>query len=141
MKTSEKSILRIVDLKEQPASRFVLLPAGLDRVIIACDYYDVTEEVLTAYGPGGPEAGPIFCSPVAAGFVIVDRKLTTTESLLDMMKRMHGDEIEAGKIHAELEEAAALDAQPKPKAPGKIIQLRPDFEPPAAPTPHPGQYL
>lgn len=135
IKTSEKTILRIKDLSEQPQSRFVLLPAGLERVIIALDAYDITDGILSAYREDDLRT-PIFSIPVAGGYVLIDRELTDSETLMEVMKRMHADEKEAEKLHDEL-----TKGDPKHKHDGeergKVIQF-PGREP--DPT-VPGQYL
>jgi hypothetical protein len=144
-KTSEKTIVRIKDLIEQPAeTRFLLLPGGLDRVIIACNYYEILEGVITVYMDEKLE--PIFAAPVANGFVIVDRQLTDRESMAELMKRMYADEKEAQDIHDELtkgdEAHAKLHAHEK--GGDNVRHLHPMPPVPAADGPKPpptGQYL
>jgi hypothetical protein len=135
IKTSDKTILRIKDLSEQPPSRFVLLPAGLERVIIALDAYEILDGIFTAY-IGDDHNTPIFTIPVAAGFVLIDRLLTDHETLYEVMKRMHADEKEAEKIHDELTKGDSKHKHDGEER-GKVIQF-PGREP--DPT-VPGQYL
>jgi hypothetical protein len=143
VKTSEKSILRIKDLKEQPEdTRFVLLPGGLDRVIICCNWYDVTDGIITAYLD--KDLVPIFAAPVAGGFIIVDRQLTDTESMAQVMTRMYHDEKEAELLHDELTRGDESHKH-KHHGDGKVVDMFPGPVP-AAPTDGPkppptGQYL
>jgi hypothetical protein len=102
LKTSDRTILRIKDVQEQGPSRFVLLPGGLDRVIIACEYYEIVEGVITAYGPDGLEGGLLFSAPVASGYVLLDRTLCDTETVESSLRRMFDDEQTAKKLHKEL---------------------------------------
>jgi hypothetical protein len=143
VRTSEKTIIRIKDLAEQAASRFVILPGSLDRVIIACNYYEIQDGVVTAYMDEGLQ--PIFSMPVANGFVLIDRTLTDTESLAQTMTRMYQDEKEAERMHDELtkdDPAHKHDGHPKG---GKILHLKPgQIDPrdhqPEDDRPFPGQY-
>jgi hypothetical protein len=140
-KTSEKSIIRIKDLLEQPAdTRFLLLPGGLDRVIIACNYYEILEGVITVYIDEKLE--PIFAAPVASGFIIVDRMLADRESMVELMKRLYADEKEAQDIHDELTKGDEAHAKLHAHETGgdNVRDLFP--QPPAANGPKPpGQYL
>jgi hypothetical protein len=126
MKTSEKSILRVLDLQEQPAeSEFVLLPTGLDRVLVACDSYMAPDDSLTVYGPG---EAPL-CNISTFG-VVIKRALVTTETLMDMMRRMHADQREAEQVHEELEAAAAKQDAKPPIDPHEMGKLLPFPSPP-----------
>jgi hypothetical protein len=89
-------------LQEQGTSRFVLLPGGLDRVIIACEFYEILDGVITAYGPDSIEGGPLFSAPVASGYVLLDRTLCDVETVESSLRRMHQDEQDAKKLHKEL---------------------------------------
>jgi hypothetical protein len=120
MKTSDKTILRINDLAEQPDSRYVLLPAGLDRVIVGCNSFEFSDEQLFVYASEDGTGWPLFVCPAAGGYVLVQRVLTSHETLLETMKRLHSDEQEAERLHEEFVKADKPDAGLKVLRPGKI---------------------
>ena len=140
-RSSDRSIIRVKDLTEQGPSRFVLLPGGLDRVIIACDYYDIVEGVITAYGPGWTADGPLFSAPIASGYVLLDRRICDVETIEAGLRRMYSDQKDAERL------AEELGADEKTKKKGSLSVLRPseheleDEDGPFAPPTGPGQYL
>lgn len=142
-KTSERTIIRIKDLTDQAPSRFVLLPGGLDRVIIGCEFYEVLDGVMTVYGPNGRAGSPLFSAPVASGYVLIDRALCEMETVEKSLRRMASDEQEAERLHEEL--YGHDKGKKKATESGNLRFLRPpddpDYDPTAAPGPPTGQYL
>ena len=145
-KTSERTIIRVKDLADQPAHPFVLLPGGLDRVIIACGAITVVDECIQAYatlGDAQRKSPLLFSAPLANGFVFLDRALCELETVEVGLRRMAADEKEAVKLHEELYGDSHDHGDKAAKKPGTLSILRPpkddddpDFQPPS-----PGQYL
>lgn len=139
-KTSERTIIRIKDLGDQPTSRFVLLPGGLDRVIISCEFFEVLDGIITVYGPEGRAAGLLFSGPVANGYVLLAREICELETVEKSLRRMASDEKDAEKLHEELYGTGAGKEKPI-TTPGQIRYLRPTDDPDFEPLPPTGQYL
>ena len=127
----DRTILQMLDFREQPLTSHLVFPPSGDRTPVAIDSWKVRDYIFLGYVAGSPD--PVVALAADSGWVVYSRSLVrmlrTEEAMREGVARSQAIQ----KIEKEL-----LGDRP---APAEIVVIDPDDAPPGLPSGVPGQYL
>lgn len=139
--TMERSLLQMVDFRQQPETTHLVFPPSGDRAPVAIDTWNVDDYEFRGFVNG--VLAPVVAMPSDAGWVIYSRRLTKILSTEEALREGITHRLAMRAVEKDLLKNEPVEGQPRMAyvIPGDLVEGL--VEEPVKPTTNPptGQYL